>query len=214
MRGFVCQKDIYGYNERTMTDTHSKKPKKNIDHDDVLDIEQDVVFEEEGETPSDSLKKLREKLKVCQSERAEYLAGWQRAKADFVNARKEEEKNRLEFKKFANKELILEMLTVVDSFDMAFANKEAWEKVDKNWRMGVEYIYNNLLGIMEQHGVQKLVPTGEMFDPKIHTSVESIPVESKNDDHKIIAVASNGYTLDGVVVRSPKVKVGVFDSTE
>lgn len=175
-------------------------------------IEQDdVVFEEEGEglQPVQKIKKLREELKKCQKEKEEYLAGWQRAKADFINVKREEEKSRTELMKFANKELVTEILSVADSFDMAFVNKEAWEKVDQNWRTGVEYIYGQLMSILEQNGVKQLNPIGEMFDPNVHTSIESIPAEKPEDDHKIVAVIQKGYMMHGSLVRSPKVKVAV-----
>jgi molecular chaperone GrpE len=191
-------------------DTNDKN--KNIDTDKNEDIEQDdVVFEEEGEglLPAQKIKKLKEDLKKCQKEKEEYLAGWQRAKADFINARKEEEKSRMDLMKFANKDLIMEILSVADSFDMAFANKEAWEKVDQNWRTGVEYIYGQLMSILEQNDVKQLNPLGEMFDPNIHTSVESVPTEKPEDDHKIVAVVQKGYMMHGSLVRSPKVKVAV-----
>ncbi len=177
------------------------------------DEKDDVTFEPEEdhdeETPLAKIKKLKDELKTARKERDEYLTGWQRAKADFINARTEEEKSRAEFLKSANKELILDILASADSFDMAFANKESWEKVDKNWRTGVEYIYSQLLNTLEQYGLKQLNPVGESFDPNIHTSVESIPVEKEEDDHKILEVVQKGYTLNGALIRSPKVKVGV-----
>lgn len=175
--------------------------------------EHDVVFEEENGDASFEykLKKLREELKRCQKERDEYLAGWQRSKADFINARKEEEKIRGDIIKFAKKDLILEILSVADSFDMAFMNKEAWEKVDKDWRTGVEYIYGQLLGILEQNGVKQLNPIEEIFDPNIHTSIENVPTDKEEEDHKIISVVQKGYSLYGTLLRSPKVKVAAFE---
>ena len=173
----------------------------------------DVVFEpeEDGdeEAPLAKIKKLKDELKAVKKEHDEYLTGWQRAKADLINARKEDEKNRAEFAKYANKDLILEILTVADSFDMAFANKESWEKVDKNWRIGVEYIYTQLLSVLEQNGLKQLNPVGEKFDPNIHTSVESIPTENEEDDHKIMEVVQKGYLLNGSLLRSPKVKIAL-----
>lgn len=175
----------------------------------------DVVFEPEEDGDEEGsqkkIKKLREDLKKALKERDEYLSGWQRAKADFINARREDEKNRAETIKFANKELVQEILTVADSFDMAFGNKEAWEKVDKNWRTGVEYIYSQLLSILEQNGLKQINPIGEMFDPNIHTSVESVPVENEDDEHKIMEVVQKGYMMNGSLIRSPKVKVGQKD---
>jgi molecular chaperone GrpE len=174
------------------------------------EITDDVEFVEEGEglEPQKKIKKLRDELKRVQKERDEYLAGWQRSKADFINARKEEEKSRAETIKFANKEFAQEILAVADSFDMAFANKESWEKVDKNWRTGVEYIYSQLLSVLEQNGLKQINPIGEKFDPNIHTSVESVPTTEEDED-KVMEVVQKGYLMNGTLIRSPKVKVGV-----
>jgi molecular chaperone GrpE len=177
------------------------------------DIADDVVFEnEDGEgntLSSDSkIKQLREKLKKSEAERMEYLAGWQRAKADLVNARKRDEEDKKEFVKYANEDLILEILTVLDSFDMAFSNKEAWEKVDKNWRVGVEYIYSQLLSSLERFNLKALNPIGQKFDPNHHVSIENVIVTDKSEEGMILDVIQKGYELNGKPIRAPKVKVG------
>ena len=53
-----------------------------------MEEKEDVIIEEEADNPAEAIKKLREKLKACEADKSEYLAGWQRAKADSVNARK------------------------------------------------------------------------------------------------------------------------------
>lgn len=173
----------------------------------------DVVFEnEDGEgntqSPLAKIKQLREKLKKSEAERMEYLAGWQRAKADLINARKRDEEDKKEFVKYANEDLVGEILTVLDSFDMAFANKEAWEKVDKNWRTGVEYIYSQLLSTLERFNLKVINPIGQKFDPNYQVSIESVPVTDKDQDGLIVEVVQKGYELGGKVIRPPKVKVG------
>jgi len=105
---------------------------------------EDIVFDEEGVVNKSELKKIRDKLKQCIKEKQSNLEGWQRTRADFVNIKKENEKSRIELKKYANEQLILDILPVLDSFDMASANKKAWESVDKNWRDGIMYIQAQL----------------------------------------------------------------------
>jgi molecular chaperone GrpE len=173
----------------------------------------DVVFENEDgegnlEKTDTKIKDLREKLKIAEAERMEYLSGWQRAKADLVNARKRDEEDKKEFIKYANEDLIGEILSVLDSFDMAFANKETWEKVDKNWRMGVEYIYSQLLSTLERFNLKSINPVGQKFDPNYHISAENVPVTDKSQEGMITNVIQKGYELNGKVIRAPKVKVG------
>src|SRR5207244_2477593 len=115
---------------------------KKDQEDDVIaeNLDDSVVAEENA---AEAIKKLRERLKKAEAEKQEYLTGWQRAKADLVNARKRDEEDLKEFVRFANERLIEGLIPVLESFDMAMGNKEAWEKADKNWRVGVEYIANS-----------------------------------------------------------------------
>lgn len=173
----------------------------------------DVVIEDEDESqnPAQLIKKLRERLKKAEAEKTEYLTGWQRAKADLINARKRDEEDRKNFIKYANEGLIEDLLPVLDSFSMAFANKEAWEKVDKNWRMGVEYIYSQLIGTLERNNVKVIDPLGLDFDPIHHISIETIETADEKQSGKILEVIQKGYEINGKVVRAPKVKVGEFN---
>ncbi|MBT3282551.1 nucleotide exchange factor GrpE [bacterium] len=175
------------------------------------EIEEDIVFDDIDEGGADTIKKLRDKLKKCVEEKQEYLDGWQRSKADFVNARKKEEELRGGLVAFAKEGLIQDLLTSVDNFDMAFANKEAWESVDKNWRMGIEHIHSQLLKTLEEHGLDQFDPFGEEFDHNRHDSVETVVTDKKEGDHKVVEVMQKGYVLGGKVIRPAKVKVGKFE---
>ncbi|MEK7460244.1 MAG: nucleotide exchange factor GrpE [Patescibacteria group bacterium] len=168
----------------------------------------DVQFEDiqEGENPAMTIKKLREKLRTCESEKKEYLDGWQRMRADYANARKEEETRRGEIIKFASEGLVEDVLPVLDSFRMAFSNKEAWEKVDKNWRTGVEYIHAQLLSVLESRGLTEIGTIGEKIDPRIHVVTEVIPVNDTSKEDTVSEVIQKGYRLHSKVVRPAKVK--------
>lgn len=196
--------------------------KKNLKQDEEIDTvveidedgddaytDDDILFE--GEDIGDGkIKKLQKELKKCKAERQEYLDGWQRVKADFVNAQKDFEKKRREYSLYATEKLIEDILPVIDSFDMAIANREVWERVDENWRVGVEYIYNQLISTLQANGVEQFNPIGETFDPTHHTSVEQVPAESEEQDHVITSVTQKGYRLKDKLLRSPKVTVAIW----
>lgn len=171
------------------------------------DLDDSVVAEENAQ---ETIKKLRAKLKEAQAKSQEYLDGWQRVKADFLNAKKRDEEAQKEFRKYATENFVEELLPVLQSFDMAFANKEAWEKVDKNWRSGVEYIYSQLRGALENNGLKEINPLGKTFDPMRDEALEYEPVQEEKLHHTITAVVQKGYELSGKTVRAPKVKVGEF----
>jgi len=185
----------------------AEKPKDEKPEDDQED--DDIVMEDEGDGP-DAVKKLREKLKKAVKEKQEYLDGWQRAKAEFVNIRKRDQDANEQYLKFAKEDLVVQLVPVLDSFEMAFANKEAWEKVDKNWRTGVEHIYSQFLSILNQNNVQQVSPLGEKFDPARDEALEFEPVTEERFNHIITRVIQKGYKLNGKLIKAPKVKVGAY----
>lgn len=164
------------------------------------DLDDSVVSEESAQ---ETIKKLREKLKKALAEKQEYLTGWQKDKADFVNARKRDAESQKEFIKYTNESLISELFPVLDSFNMAMGNKEVWEKADKNWRMGVEHIANQLKKVLEDHGLKEVDPIGQKFDPMRDEAIE----DGKESDI-VTTVVQKGYALNGKIVKAPKVKVG------
>lgn len=173
---------------------------------DDVDIETDPEYDEEN--IRDALKKTKEKLKEIEKQKQEYLLGWQRAKADYINSKKKEEEDAKELVKFANANLIAELIPVLDSFEMAFSNKESWEKVSSDWRKGVEYIYSQLLSVMTANGIAQLNPLNEEFNPNVHDAVDVIETDDLKKDGKILEVIQKGYTLNGKVIRTAKVKIG------
>jgi molecular chaperone GrpE len=184
---------------------------EDINDEDIV-IEEDGSEElgEDGTGSKDAVKKLREKLKIAIEEKQRYLDGWQRDKAEFINARKRDEEDKKNLLKFAEANLISELIPALDAFDMAMANKEAWEKADKNWRTGVEYIYSQITNTLQNHGLTKIDPKGQSFDPAHHHSVAVLQVAEKDLEGKIIEVVAAGYSLNGKVIREPQVKVGEY----
>ncbi len=174
--------------------------------------EDDVEFEEvneEGEIDAHTtIKKLREKIKKLEGEKQEYLDLSQRTRADYVNFKKEVEGNQISNRKFATKRFIEELLPVLDSYDMAQANTEAWEKVDKNWRIGIEYIFNQFRTVLEGEGVTQFGKIGDTFNPELHETMQSVEVDDKKDDEKIVKVLQNGYKMHDSILRPARVHVG------
>jgi len=169
-----------------------------------------VDTDEDGEeiNLNTKLRKLRDQLKTSQTERNEYLAGWQRAKADYINLKNTEEKNRSEIIKFSKEGLLVDLIPLADSFDMAFANKEAWEQAPENWRKGIEYIYNQLMNIFKDNDLLELTPDKNTpFDPKYHESIGVID-SPEEDDGKILEVVKKGYIMQEKVIRPAQVKIG------
>ncbi len=152
-------------------------------------------------------KKLRDDLKQARADKEEYLTGWQRAKADYVNLQKEMDQVRKNTSILTKEKMIESLLPAIDSFDMAMANKENWEKVDPNWRTGVEYIYQQIINGLADSGVEKIDKADVSFDPNLHQSIESIPTEDESKDHTIEKVIQAGFKIGERVVRPARVNI-------
>lgn len=196
-----------------------KDQNENIEKDNENQNEdfEDVVFvesTEDGDTlpTKDIVKKLREENKKLRSEKDEYLTGWQRAKADYVNLQKELNEVRLNSLNIGKEKTINGILPVIDSFDMAFSNKEAWEKVDSNWRTGIEYIYQQFTKSLEDLNVFKINDLNIDFNPLMHEPVDTINTTDSNLENKIAEVVQAGYIIKGAntqekIIRPAKVRV-------
>lgn len=195
----------------------SAKAEKNTEKTEAIENEEmtdDVEFEEvndEGEVDAkNTIKKLREKVKKLEKEKQEYLLGWQRAQADYANLKKESDLNRVSLIKLSNKRLIEDMLPVLDAYTMAKGNVEAWNKVDSNWRIGIEYIFSQLNSVLEREGLVSFGKVGEKFDPNLHESVESKDTDLEEKDDTIEGILTLGYKLHENVIRPAKVKTWVL----
>jgi len=178
--------------------------------DDSAESEEIVEFEfnEDGEEDfKKTLKKLRVDLKACQAEKTEYLNGWQKERADFINYKKQEEDRKANFSEAVRERILARFLTVLDSFNVAFTDKEAWDKVEENWRKGMEHIYVQLNTVFEEYDVKPIGEVGESFDPNIHQSVNVVPTDKKENDHKVAEVIQKGYKLGERVLRPARINV-------
>jgi len=189
-------------NDDFIYDEESKKPSKKV--------ADGVVVDDEVEAPEILVKKLKEKIKTLEKEKQEYMDGWQRERADLINYKKRVENEKVEIVKYANENLLEEITQVLDSFEMAFSNKEAWEKVDKNWRVGVEYIHTQLLKILDENNFTAMNPLHEKFDPKFHIAMEHVTTDDEKKDGIITEVKKKGYILNGRVMKPAQVVVAEY----
>ncbi len=169
--------------------------------------EDDIVFEEEGETAKDTVKKLREKLKNVELAKMEYLESMQRMKADYVNAKKRDDESKIEMIRYANMHFAEELLPILDSFEQAMADKEKWESVSKEWRNGVEGIYQKVLAVFNKNNITGFCEVGETFDPNLHHSIKVVATEDKTQDGTIAGVLQKGYKTGEKIIRPAMVAV-------
>lgn len=153
------------------------------------------------------LKKLREELKLAQVEARDSLTALQRSRADYVNLKKELDEVRDSVKQKTTERVIIDFLPVVDSFDMAMANTDAWNAVDANWRVGVEYIYTQFKTVLENYNVSAIDSVGVEFDPNLHEPMKTEDTDDRSQDDKIKQIIQKGYKMGDRVIRPARVIV-------
>jgi molecular chaperone GrpE len=173
-------------------------------------LEEEIEYDETDGNTAKKLDKLKKELAVCKEERQTYLDGWQRTKADFVNLKKRSAEDALLFKDRHIEAFIESLLPTLDSFDMAFKDKAAWEQAPEQWRKGIEYIYSQLQTMLSTYNVEKIGSVGEVFDHKHHEPIESVAVDKKKDN-TVVEVIRSGYKIGNAVIRPAHVKVGHFE---
>jgi molecular chaperone GrpE len=169
--------------------------------------ETDIDFEPEDELGSTGafkakLQKLRDELAEVKKERQEYLGGWQRAKADLINARKEASDMIQRAQSTGRETLIEELIPALDSFDMAMSS-DAWNTVDTTWRAGIEGIRAQFLNVLSTHGIEVFGTVGDAFDPLLHEAAQEVSGSGVSDT--IAKVLRSGYRAKGRILRAAQV---------
>ena len=152
----------------------------------------------------DEEKKLSE-LEECQKLKDEYLAGWQRSRADLLNYKKEEMERIGDILKYANEGLILKILPILDNFEVAKKKLPENLKNDEHVK-GLLLIKNQILDFLKSQGVEEIKSVGEKFDPNFHEVVEETEEKDK-ESGIIIEEIQKGYKINGRLLRPAMVKI-------
>ncbi|TET84628.1 MAG: nucleotide exchange factor GrpE, partial [Candidatus Nealsonbacteria bacterium] len=148
---------------------------------------------------------LKKKLEECQKKRDEYLAGWQRARADFLNYKKEEMERIKEILKYGNENLISKILPILDNFEKAEKEIPDDKKNDKLLE-GILQIKTQFQDFLKNQGIEEIKTIGEKFNPNFQEVVGEVE-KADCESGTVIEEAQKGYTIHGKVLRPAKEKV-------
>lgn len=151
------------------------------------------------------IKKLREELKEAQKKRDEYLDGWQRCKADSINARKDMETRATRAAELLRESLVHDIIPALDSFDMAVGS-EAWATVSDGFQSGIEQVQSQLLNALKSHGIERYGNVGEKFDHALHEAVEERD-DVAGERGTIARILRYGYKAGERVLRPAQVVI-------
>lgn len=133
----------------------------------------------------------------------EYLNGWKRAKADYLNLKKEMEAQNKEIKEWLSKIFLLPVLDIMDNFDKAFNNIPENLKNDV-WVEGIKNIKKQSEDFLKTQGVEAMKVIGEKFDPLKQEAVELV---EGGESGIITEELRKGYLINGEVLRPAKIKI-------
>ena len=160
--------------------------------------------EEKLPTEPETIEELMKKIEILEKEKNEYFESLKRAKSDVLKMQREFEEKFQTMQDLANSELIYHLLSVLDSFDLAFQKNE---KIDQ----GFYLIYSQLKDILEKYGLEEINLENKKFDPNFHEALGTKKCEKENcsgeDEGLIVEVLSKGYLYKGRLLRPARVKI-------
>ncbi len=180
--------------------------------DEVREAESDAVpsgaeeatSAEEGSEAA--IEKLSKALEQKTKEAAEANEKYLRTYADFENYRKRMQRDLAEFRKYANEQLALELLSVVDHLGLALKHAAEAGESNEGLRQGVELVYKQFRDVLEKIGVKPFRSEGEPFDPAKHDAVTQVTTADA-PENRVVQVFQDGYLYHDKVLRHAKVGV-------
>jgi molecular chaperone GrpE len=163
----------------------------------------------------DEIEKVKKDFEDAKVKCEEYLNGWKRERADFLNYKKDEMEKIGQLAKYANEELILKILPILDNIYLAESHVPE-ELKNNNWIEGFNQIKNQLCDFLAKEGIEPMKALYEKFNPVYMDVIEEVAVRdaphSENgweaeESGIVVEVVQNGYKMHEKVIRPAKVKV-------
>lgn len=175
------------------------KRKKKSQEEDTEAVKDEVLGEEGSDDGLSELDRLA-------AESAEYLANWQRAKADYANLRRRATDDLQNGVRRKLEPLLSDLLLVLDHLDMALASPAETEDA-KNMRFGVELVRKQVVTLLDNSEVEAIDEQGP-FDPDLHQAISKIEEEGREHE-EIQTTVRRGYLFQGRPLRFAQVVVAV-----
>ena len=151
------------------------------------------------------IKELEEELAKLKADVDHWKNEYYRAYADTKNLRNNLEKEHSDIIKYRAMGFIEDLLPVLDSFHMALANEPTSQEL-KNYLVGFQFVYRNLVSVLENEGVKEIAPNvGDKFSDKTMNAVDV--TEQEGEENIITKVYAKGYELHGRLIRPAQVSV-------
>lgn len=162
-------------------------------------------IKEEKSKDKKKIQELEEQIEKLKADVDHWKNEYYRAYADTKNLRNSLEKEQSELRRYRAIGFIEELLPVLDSFHMALDNEPPSPEV-KNYLVGFQFIYRNLISALENEGVKEIAPQiGDKFSDKTMNAVDV--TEQEGEENLVTRVYAKGYELHGRLIRPANVSV-------
>ncbi len=191
-------------------DKKKKAEEKNVEQKQEVKEETTEILEEEHfkqpEEKSDT-SKYEEEIKKLQEENKQLTEKVKLTQAELINYRKRKDEEVQTLLKYANVDIVSEILNVVDNFERAIIHANDSENAElKKYNDGINIIYTNLKSVLNKFGVEEINRVGEIFNPNEEQALLTDSVEDKEDE-VVLEVLQKGYKLKDRVIRPASVKI-------
>lgn len=167
------------------------------------DAEKKEETSEEAKTEVNTIEQLKQAL-------SEATDKYVRLYADFENYKKAALKNKEELLKYANVDIMTDILTVIDHLELALQHTGD-NKSSDSLAEGVELTLKELKNVLEKHGLKTIEALGKPFDPSVHHAMSKIESEDE-EENSVVKEFRKGYLLKDRVIRAALVGVAIKPS--
>lgn len=162
----------------------------------------------QDEKGGDEIEILKNQLEEEKKKSAEYHDHWKRAMADFQNYKKRQSELFADLVNASGQEMIMEILPIFDTFTLAVRHIPEDLK-NAEWTKGVIQLKEQFASLLKSKGLEEIKSLGEKFNPELYEAVEMVdsPAGEEKQEGEILEEVQKGYKLNGLVIRTAKVKV-------
>jgi len=171
-----------------------KESEKKVDADALVQIKES------------ELESLKKELQEHKKKSEEYFDRLLRLQAEFDNSKKRMQRDREEFIKYANEQVIVELLGILDDLERSVEARESNQQDPAAFLKGIEMILSHLYELLKKYNVRPIEAKGKKFDPHQHEALMQVQTDAHDED-TVIAEFQKGYMLGEKVVRTSKVQV-------
>jgi molecular chaperone GrpE len=196
-------------NKKKKTKMEENQTTENTDQKDILE-ENETVNNEVPEIDESSAQSEDEQISEqdkLKAEASEWQNKYLRLYAEFDNFKRRTSKERLELLQIAGKDVIVDLLPVLDDFERAQKSMETASDIEAV-KEGVKLVHHKLKNLLTSKGLKEMTSIGDEFNADVHEGITNIPAPTDDLKGKVLDELEKGYYLNDKVIRFAKVIIG------